>query len=120
MGWRCRKSLVILDILFSRFLTIEPCISGPWCVLPFSLLFGLLIENKQAIAVYTFCVLVLRWSAPKIISKVVVLTIWIFIALIIAIPYHINKPFYGNAGYCKSQDFDPHFYCVDAPLKGVR
>jgi len=61
-----------------------------------------LIGNKKAIAVHTFCVLVLRWSAPKIFSKLVILMIWIFIALVIAIPYSQNKLLYGDVGYCKS------------------
>ena len=61
-----------------------------------------LIGNEKAIAVHTFCVLVLRWSAPKIFSKLVILMIWIFIALVIAIPYSHNKLLYGDVGYCKS------------------
>jgi len=39
-----------------------------------------------AIAVYTFCVLILRWRVQSYVSKLVVLVIWIFIALLIAIP----------------------------------
>jgi len=57
--------------------------------------------SSLAIAVYTFCVLVLRWSIPRYISKLVVLIIWIFITLIVVIPYvpHMKEQFYGNAGY---------------------
>jgi len=55
--------------------------------------------SSLAIAVHTFCVLVLRWTAPKFFSKLVVLMIWIFIALVIAIPYSNNKLLYGDAGY---------------------
>jgi hypothetical protein len=63
-----------------------------------------LIRNEQAIAVHTFCVLVLRWRAPKYISKLVVLSIWGFTALVVGVPYsfHRNEWFYGEAGYCKS------------------
>ena len=61
-----------------------------------------LIGSEHAIAVHTFCVLVLRWSAPKIFSKLVILVIWIFIALIITIPYSNNKLLYGDVDYCKS------------------
>jgi len=57
--------------------------------------------SSLAIAVYTFCVLVLRWSIPRYISKLVVLIIWIFITLIVVIPYftHMKERFYGNVGY---------------------
>jgi len=70
----------------------------------FSEYFPLFICHEQAIAVHTFCVLVLRWRAPKFISKLVVLMIWIFAALVIGIPniIHMNERYYGNTGYCKS------------------
>jgi len=63
-----------------------------------------LIRNGQAISVYTFCVLVFRWSIPRYISKLVVLMIWVFITLIIVIPYsiHMKEGYYGNVKYCKS------------------
>jgi len=62
-----------------------------------------LIGNEQAIA-HTFCVLILHWRGPEYISKLVVLMIWGFTALVIAIPYrlHRNERYYGEAGYCKS------------------
>jgi vacuolar-type H+-ATPase subunit I/STV1 len=62
------------------------------------------MRDGQAIAVYTFCVLVLRWSIPRYISKVVVLMVWIFITLVVIVPYvvHMKERFYGNVGYCKS------------------
>jgi len=48
-------------------------------------------------------VLVLRWTIPRYISKLVVLIIWIFIALVIVIPYIPVKKekIYGNVGYCE-------------------
>ncbi|KIM45490.1 hypothetical protein M413DRAFT_24685 [Hebeloma cylindrosporum] len=57
--------------------------------------------TSLAIAVHTFCVLVLRWSAPNYISKLVVLMIWIFTALVIGIPniIHMKVQYYGNTGY---------------------
>ena len=62
-------------------------------------------QNEKAIAVQTFCVLVLRWSIPNYISKLVVFVIWIFITLIIVIPFkvtaHMNERLYGSVGYCK-------------------
>jgi ABC-type sugar transport system permease subunit len=41
-------------------------------------------------------------NIPKYILNVVVLTIWIFIALVIGIPHlvHMNQQMYGNVGYC--------------------
>jgi len=98
--------------LFCPFLTFEPFIVGPWCVSR-HYQFLVLIRNGQAIAVHTFCVLVLRWSAPKYISILVVLIIWIFITLVIVIPYsiHRNQRFYGNVVYCKFFLFsDPNYY----------
>jgi len=86
--------------LFYPFLTLF--VAGPWHVLSRYQFLVLLTGNGQAIAAHTFCVLVLRWSAPKYISRLVVLIIWIFIALVIVIPYsiHRNQRFYGNAGHC--------------------
>jgi len=57
--------------------------------------------SSLAIAVYTFCVLVLRWNVTRYISKLVVVVIWIFIALVIVIPYipYRKKKIYGNVGY---------------------
>jgi len=54
-----------------------------------------------AIAVHTFCVLVLRWRAPKYISKLVVAAIWAFTALVVGIPYHSHRKerYFGEAGY---------------------
>ena len=89
--------------LFCLFLTIEPFNAGPWCVSRRYQFLVFFIGNEQAIAVHAFCVLVLRWRAPKYISKLVVLIIWIFITLVIVIPYsiHRNQRFYGDAGgYC--------------------
>ena len=75
-----------------------------------------LISRKrrgQAIAVHTFCVLVLRWSAPNYISKLVVLMVWIFTALVIGIPniIHRKEQYYGNTGYCKQCIF----FVLDRP-----
>ena len=82
---------------------IKTSIAGPWCVLLtyYHLIF--LIGNEQAIAVHTFCVLILRWRGPEYISKLVVLMIWCFTALVIAIPYcfHQNERYYRETGYCK-------------------
>ena len=63
--------------------------------------------NIQAIAVYTFCVLVFRWNIPRYISKLVLLMIWVALALIIVIPYvvHMKEGIYGNVGHCKSCNF---------------
>jgi len=57
--------------------------------------------SSVAIAVHTFCVLVLRWSTSKFISKLIVLVIWISITLITTIPFiaHVNERFYGSVGY---------------------
>jgi len=57
--------------------------------------------SSSAIAVYTFCVLVLRWTIPRYTSKLVVVMIWIFTALIIVIPYipYRKERIYGNAGF---------------------
>ena len=86
-------------------LSTEASIAGHWCVLPLYLNLWLvfLIGAEQAIAVYTLCVLVLRWSIPRYISKLVVLMIWIFIALAIGILLIVHKDqrLYGNVGYCK-------------------
>lgn len=88
---------------------IKTSIAGPWCVvLSLYLSFIFLIGNEQAIAVHTFCVLVLRWKGPDYVSKLVVLTIWGFTALVIAIPYSVHRNerrYYGEAGYCKSRIF---------------
>ena len=84
---------------------IKTSVAGPWCVLLLLYLsFNFLMGNGQAIAVHTFCVLVFRWSAPEYISKLVVLLIWGFTALVVAIPYrfHRHERYYGEAGYCKS------------------
>jgi hypothetical protein len=68
-------------------------------------------------------VLLLRWSVPRYISKLVVLVVWIFIAFVVGIPYvtHMKEPFYGNAGYCKwcILDCNPLFYQAGVSLKGV-
>jgi len=57
--------------------------------------------SSLAIAVHTFSVLILRWSAPKLTSKLVVLMIWIFAALVIGIAniVHKRERYYGNTGY---------------------
>ncbi|TFK21879.1 hypothetical protein FA15DRAFT_672092 [Coprinopsis marcescibilis] len=57
--------------------------------------------TSLAIAVQTFSVLILRWRAPRRISKLLVLGVWIFTALVVSIPYavHRNKPYYGITGY---------------------
>ena len=102
MGWLCRTFSIAQVILF---LTIKASIAGLWSVLPATspLTPFCLIGIEQAIAVYTFCVLVLRWNIPRYISKFAVLMIWIFIALVIGIPHivHKNQRIYGNVGYCK-------------------
>ena len=73
-------------------------VTGPWCVCVISFIVIFLISRKyhgQAIAVQTFCVLVLRWRAPNYISKLVVLMIWIFTTLVIGIPnclYILRSP----------------------------
>ena len=93
---------------FSRFLMIKISIAGPWCMLlSLYLSFIFLIGSDQAIAVHTFCVLIPGWRVPEYISKVVVVMIWCFTALVIAIPYyfHRNERYYGEAGYCKSYIF---------------
>jgi len=87
---------------------IKPSIAGLWCaLLSLYLSFKFLIGNEQAIAAHTFCVLVLRWRGPEYISKVVVLMIWGFTALVVGVPYHFhrNERYYGEAGYCKSLYF---------------
>ena len=87
---------------------IKTSIAGPWCLLlSLYLSFIFLIGNEQAIAVHTFCVLVLRWRGPEYISKFVVLMIWAFTALVIAIPYSFyrHERYYGEAGYCKFHNF---------------
>jgi hypothetical protein len=57
--------------------------------------------SSLAIAVYTFCVLILRWRIQSYVSKLVVLVIWIFIALLIAISsiIHMKERIYGSVGY---------------------
>ncbi|KAF8149493.1 hypothetical protein B0H34DRAFT_189084 [Crassisporium funariophilum] len=57
--------------------------------------------TSLAIAVHTFSILVLRWKAPRHISKYVVLGVWIFTALVIGIPnaIHRNEKYYGPTGY---------------------
>ena len=87
---------------------IKTSVAGPWCVLLLLYLsFNFLMGNGQAIAVHTFSVLVLRWRGPEYISKLAVLMIWGFTALVVAIPYsfHKNERYYGEAGYCKSYIF---------------
>ena len=87
---------------------IKISIAGPWCMLlSLYLSFIFLIGSDQAIAVHTFCVLIPGWRVPEYISKVVVVMIWCFTALVIAIPYyfHRNERYYGEAGYCKSYIF---------------
>ena len=56
---------------------------------------------------HTFCVLVVDRSGPEYISKLVVLMIWGFTALVIAIPYsfHRHEQYYGDGRYCKSYVF---------------
>ena len=58
----------------------------------------------QAIAVYTFFVLVLRWNPPKFASKAIVIGVWVLTALIVGIPSVLLKDqhYYGESGYCKS------------------
>ena len=58
--------------------------------------FYLCIVDKQAIAVHTF---VLRWRGPEYILKLVVLMIWGFTALLIAVTYsfHRNWRYYREA-----------------------
>jgi len=94
-----------MEVVVDSFLIIKTSIAGPWCMLlSLYLSFVFLIGNEQAIAMHTFCVLILRWRGPEYISKVVVLMIWGFTALVIAIPYcfHRNEKYYGDAGFCKS------------------
>ncbi|PPQ92973.1 hypothetical protein CVT25_000174 [Psilocybe cyanescens] len=57
--------------------------------------------TSLAIGVHTFSILVLRWRAPKHISKLLVVGIWIFAALVIGIPnaIHRNTKYYGDTGY---------------------
>ncbi|KAH9484864.1 hypothetical protein JR316_0001766 [Psilocybe cubensis] len=57
--------------------------------------------TSLAIGVQTFSILVLRWRAPKHISKLLVVGIWIFAGLVIGIPnaVHRNTVYYGNTGY---------------------
>ena len=87
---------------------IEASIAGLQCVL-LSLYLSphFSYRNEQAIAVYTFWVLVLRRSVPRYVSKLAVLMIWILIALVIVIPYivHMKEGIYGNVGYCKPCNF---------------
>ncbi|CAA7260692.1 unnamed protein product [Cyclocybe aegerita] len=57
--------------------------------------------TSLAIAVHTFSILVLRWRAPRHISKFVVVGVWVFTALVIGIPnaVHRNERYYGPTGY---------------------
>ena len=114
--------------LFSGFCMVDSVGSaaGPWCVCIISSIIHFLILGKhpgQAIAVHTFCVLVLHWSTPNYISKLVVLIIWIFTTLVIGIPniINMNKQYYGNMGYCKWCSFlDFFFWQITCfPLKGA-
>lgn len=65
-------------------------------------------HNEQILAVHIFCVLVLRRSVPKHISKLVdFMSLWFFTALPIGIHsvIRMKELYYGNAGYCKSGIF---------------
>ncbi|KDR67559.1 hypothetical protein GALMADRAFT_79777 [Galerina marginata CBS 339.88] len=57
--------------------------------------------TSLAIAVHTFSVLVLRWKAPPYLSKITVVGVWVFTALVIGIAnaIHRNESYYGNTGY---------------------
>ena len=64
-------------------------------------------HHEQGITLHSFCVLVLWWSTPNHISKLVVLMFWFFTALTIAIPsiIHMKERYYGSVEYCKSGIF---------------
>jgi len=92
------------DLLLIKWMADGDVTEGRFCTAQFMI--KLLESNgvalsSLAISVYTFCVLVLRWSIPRYISKLVVLLIWIFIALAIGILHIVYKDqrFYGNVGY---------------------
>ena len=91
----------------SVFLTMVASIAGPWCAYSLSISRFSYGTYIQAIAVYTFCVLVLRWNIPRYISMLVLLMIWAVIALVIVISYivHMKEGIYGSVGYCKSCNF---------------
>jgi hypothetical protein len=58
----------------------------------------------QAIALYTFFILVMRKdrTIPKHTAKVIVAAIWIFVAIVIGIPNIAfrNEEYYGPTVYC--------------------
>ena len=61
-----------------------------------------MISPTKAIAIHTFVILVLRKGIKKHTSKYVVLSIWIFTALVMGVPYavHRNEQYYGKNGFC--------------------
>ena len=106
----CRRSGNVVRSWHKSSLFSVPHNGGFYCrsLVRITLLYWLVfLWNIQAIAVYTFCVLVLRWNIPRYISMLVILMIWVVTALIIVIPYivHMKEGIYGNVGYCKSRNF---------------
>lgn len=95
---------VCLNFCVVRYLTEHTVISGLWYVPSyfFSPTCSWPSPSTKAIAVHTFIILVLRQKIKKKTSKYVVLSIWIFIALVIGIPNaaHRNKQYYGVNGFC--------------------
>ncbi|KAF6763307.1 hypothetical protein DFP72DRAFT_986958 [Ephemerocybe angulata] len=53
------------------------------------------------IGIHTFGVLVLQWKVPRHASKLAVVFIWVFIALVVGIPnaVHRKEVYYGPTGY---------------------
>ncbi|TFK67850.1 hypothetical protein BDN72DRAFT_842536 [Pluteus cervinus] len=55
--------------------------------------------TPQLIAAHTFLVIVLEWSIPRIVSRIMISLIWVIIGLIISITTATYEaPYYGNTG----------------------
>lgn len=57
--------------------------------------------SSLCIGIHTFGVLVLQWKVPRHASKLAVVFIWVFIALVVGIPnaVHRKEVYYGPTGY---------------------
>ncbi|KAF8971222.1 hypothetical protein BDZ97DRAFT_1914223 [Flammula alnicola] len=57
--------------------------------------------TSLAIALHTFSVLVLRWRAPRHATRIMIVGVWMFAALVIGIPnaVHRHQRYYGEIGY---------------------
>ncbi|KAF9479020.1 hypothetical protein BDN70DRAFT_895235 [Pholiota conissans] len=57
--------------------------------------------TSLAISVHTFSVLVLRWNAPRYVTRIMVIGVWVFAAIVIGTPniVHAHKRYYGDTGY---------------------